>query len=61
MFLVACANIGVVGGGCGASTTAIADLAKADTVLMIGDVMKRLPVTGRRLYRVQANSGRRLY
>ncbi|HJJ97396.1 MAG TPA: hypothetical protein O0X38_07185, partial [Methanocorpusculum sp.] len=37
------------------------DLAKADTALMIGDVMKRLPVTGRRLYRVQANGGRLLY
>ncbi|MDR0980570.1 MAG: hypothetical protein LBL85_02095 [Methanocalculaceae archaeon] len=63
MFLAACyardvlgaANIGVVGGGCGASTITIADLAKADTVLMIGDVMKSLPVTGNKLYRVQAN------
>ncbi len=69
MFLAACyarevlgaANIGIVGGGCGASTTTITDLAKADTALMIGDVMKRLPVTGRRLYRVQANGGRLLY
>lgn len=69
MFLAACyarevlgaANIGVVGGGCGASTTTITDLAKADTILMIGDVMKRLPVTGNKLYRVQANGGRLLY
>ncbi|MCZ9312527.1 MAG: molybdopterin-dependent oxidoreductase [Methanocorpusculum sp.] len=55
------ANIGVVAGGCGASAVKIADLAKADVVLMIGDVMKSLPVTGNKLYRVQANGGRLLY
>ncbi|HJK02279.1 MAG TPA: molybdopterin-dependent oxidoreductase [Methanocorpusculum sp.] len=54
-------TIGVVGGGYGESTTTIADLGKADIVLMIGDVMKHLPITGRRLYHVQANGGKLLY
>lgn len=54
-------NIGVVGGGYGRSTAKLTDLAKADIVLMIGDVMKRLPVTGTKLYRVQENGGKLLY
>ncbi|HJK71156.1 MAG TPA: molybdopterin-dependent oxidoreductase, partial [Methanocorpusculum sp.] len=54
-------NIGVVGGGCGKSTGKLSELAKADVVLMIGDVMKRLPVTGNKLYHVQKHGGKLLY
>lgn len=54
-------NIGVVGGGCGKSTGKLSKLAKADVVLMIGDVMKRLPVTGNKLYHVQKHGGKLLY
>jgi formate dehydrogenase major subunit len=55
------ASVGVVDGGCGASTEKMTDLSKADTVLMIGDVMKSLPVTGNKLYHVQENNGKLLY
>ncbi|MDR3102186.1 MAG: molybdopterin-dependent oxidoreductase [Methanocalculaceae archaeon] len=69
MFLVAsfareilgAANIGIVYGGTGASTAKIVDFGKADVVLLIGDVMKKLPITGNKLYHVQKNGGKLLY
>lgn len=55
------AHIGVVGGGAGVSTAKIADLARADVVLLIGDVMKKLPVTGNKFYHARATGGKLLY
>ncbi len=55
------AVVGVVDGGRGAATAKLADLGHADVVLLIGDVMKKLPVTGNRFCRVQENGGKLLY
>ncbi len=59
--VLGCENIGVVDGGAGTSSATLADLATADVILAIGDVMKKLPVAGSRFYRAQENGGKVFY
>lgn len=55
------ANIGVINGGTGNSTATLADISGADLILAIGDVMKKLPITGNKFYHAQDCGGKILY
>lgn len=55
------AEISVVNGGAGVSTANLEAIQHADVLLVLGDVMRSLPVTGNRFFHVKDNAGQILY
>jgi len=55
------ADIGVVNGGTGLPTVTLNGIGEADVILVLGDVMKALPLTGNRILQAKEKGARVLY